>query len=288
MANRRRLTFPGPFVRLGNTFFDPLPPTPGVLPLGELTPKQYIDLSRHFLQCRILGDLAAFSGLADFLRAHRNGLFWRDMMLIMSFSMPLQYIRNFTDGFEHDIVKGDHFVANHVFMMLLESGVPEFIERSVAFLPSLDPETDFVEIGGLYAMLLEPDVGYDRGNSVIIKSVSHGRSALMATARTALMALRARYSLGDLPRVHSGGPCNPLDITLGLADALQRPSFYERIYYEKVLLEAMTGHDLRQFYLNLALRPTDAFEALEQLSDAVDLASFVPGARYFFGHPISG
>jgi hypothetical protein len=288
MAHRRRLTFPGPFVRLGPTFIDPSPLSLDEFPSGEPTSRQLADVSRHFLRRRILGDMAAFAELPRILGTYRSGLLWRDIMLLMSFSMPLRSVRELADHFFSDVFdQGDQFVAYQIFMMLLETGAPDCIETSFAYLPTLDPGTDFVEIAGLYAMLLEPDIGYDRSKSDIIAAATEGLPALRAAAQARLLTFSSRYPARALQRVHSGEPCSLVSITLGLAEALRRPSFYERIYYEKVLLEAMTGHDLSQFYSHLALQPGAAYEALETLSDHIDLESYQLGRRYFFGNPIA-
>lgn len=51
-------------------------------------------------------------------------------------------------------------------------------------------------------------------------------------------------------------------------------------------IEAMTGIDCSCFYHREALQPLAAAALLEDMLASLDLFPFVPGQRYFFGHPV--
>ena len=51
-------------------------------------------------------------------------------------------------------------------------------------------------------------------------------------------------------------------------------------------LEATIGWNLSSCYKKSILNPLAATAELEEIEETVDLSKFVPGRRYFFGHPV--
>ena len=285
MAQRKELSFAGPFLRLGNTFFDDAPLTFSSLPEGDLTPFQYSEVSRLLLRERHARRLQLFKVLPEYLGRHRNGVLWRDAMLLYSFSMPLRFVDQLFDLFHDDIFKcADQFIVYHIFKMLLESGVGYCVQRSIELLVRLESEHNFHEIACIYAMILEEGTDYDKSRSELIRAQFDNRGRFVATLRSAIQDLQNAAYLRK--RLHGSKPIILQDVLLSLAKGVERPSYFERIYYEKVLLEAYTGFDLRDFYTDLQLRPVSAYDALERMSESVDLNLYAPGERYFFGSPI--
>lgn len=282
-----RSSYAGPFLRLGNTFFDPEPPAFDVLPEGHLTAADYLDVSRALLADRKAGRMRHFAALPEYLSRHRNGILWRSVALLYSFSMPENAIVTLTKAFEDPVfVDRDPFVTGWIFQMLLETGIPRFLRTSARLIPLLPKDTDTGDIARQYAVFLE-DVGFEPGRSALVAAEATGsREALSAAVSAALNPFDDRHASGHPIRLHSARPIEPESVLLALAEGLIRPYFYVKIYYEKVLLEAYTGFDLSSGFRKLQLDPVALHDALVRMSDSVDFAAFEPGQRYFFGTPL--
>lgn len=79
---------------------------------------------------------------------------------------------------------------------------------------------------------------------------------------------------------------------LGVADSLRQqigagsePD--ERLFRTKMVFEAATGADCSRFYDDIGrFNRLAAMATVEEFFDRDDIGKFVPGQRYFFGHPI--
>jgi hypothetical protein len=94
-------------------------------------------------------------------------------------------------------------------------------------------------------------------------------------------ALRDEY--GEHAFVFRG---RPLDIEWIIRCALADLAKGELDPEMRHKIEAMTGIDCSCFYHREALQPLAAAALLEDMLASLDLFPFVPGQRYFFGHPV--
>jgi hypothetical protein len=269
---------------LGNTFFDADPPAFASLPEGTLGAVEYLEVARALLEDRKSGRMRHFASLPEYMSRHRNGILWRSVALIYSFSMPQSDIVTLTKSFEREVfVQRDPFVVSLIFQMLLETGVPRFLRASARLLPLLSEGTDTADIARTYAIILE-DVGFDPSKSKIVAAEAAGGRAALTTAVLAALAPFGEDDDPDLPvRIHAARNFDLETVLLALAEGVIRPYFFVKIYFEKVLLEAYTGVDLSAGFRKLQLDPTAMYEALSHLSDRTDFSKFEPGRRYFFG-----
>lgn len=282
----RKPNFQGPFLRTGNTFFDADPPRAATLPENVSQSRDYIQVSRILLEACRRHDYALMAMLPDYLDRHRNGILWTNAALLYAFATPQPLIEAFAHRFQRDVFEArDPLVTQFVFSALLESGIPKLIQASTRVLPYLHPASDFGDIARLYAVITEPNVGFDPKASEVIAAFGRFSPQELSGIMAERMAeLVARFP-GSI-RIHSGRPVVIGDVLTTLADTIRSPYFFVRIHFEKVLLEAFTGFDLSSGFHELQMRSTDFHDALSRLSDSVDLNNFKSGQRYFFGQPI--
>lgn len=286
MAQPKRSSHQGPFLRLGNTFFDPDPPVYDRLPEGALVPRDYLNVARALLEDRKRGRLGLFRELPDYLDRHRNGVLWRSVMLLYSLAMPERDIEALAKRFEHAVfTERDPFVIEKIFLLLLESGIPRLLLSSTRVLP-LMKGSDRDDIARKYAIILE-DIGFEPSASALVAAEATLPFEAFAerVAEEASATLRRLSDAGPI-RIRSGRPIVLEAVMLDLAEALRSPYFFTRIYFEKVLLEAYTGFDLSSGFERLQLRQQRLYDALVRMADTVDLTRFPPGGRYFFGQPV--
>ncbi|MCV3207162.1 hypothetical protein OHD62_10950 [Mesorhizobium sp. YC-39] len=290
MVARRELEFKGPFLRLGNTFFDRQRITFEITDARQLDDLDYSTASRIFLKHRLEEDLGIFGIVPEYLKRNINGIIWHNLILLYSFSMPHNEIVRLYRFFEEEVtVHKNQYIAYYMFKLLTESQIYDCVRMGVDAFSVLAPDINHREIACIYSMILEDDVGYDKRLSKIIQA----QAKLDKTSFVNFIRDTAVQKLSEFPRhehsaFHNGRPVDILDVFGKLLNALAKPSFYEKIYFEKVLIEAFAGVDLSDFYDKLNLQPQRAAMRLEQAADEITFDHFQPGKRYFFGRQLPG
>lgn len=96
-----------------------------------------------------------------------------------------------------------------------------------------------------------------------------------------------RISSPDTP-VFEGEAYDIIGIAQRLrARLIEAPDSGERLHRERLNFESCTGVDCTGFYNeSRRLVPLAAIAIIDEFLDRDDLGKFVPGQRYFFGHPI--
>jgi hypothetical protein len=278
----------GPFLRFGNTFFDP-----ESLPIDAMDPDRlhsldYSTASRVFLKYRMENDFSIFDLAPEYLRAHTNGIVWHNLILIYSFSMSHDKIVRLYRYFEDDVVvKKDEFISYYMYKLMTESQIYNCVRIGVDAFSVLGEDISHHEIACIYSMILEDDVGYDKRLSRIIRAQSElSKIDFLGFLRETMDVKIREFPGHELRAFHNGVPVDLLDMFGKLLEGLAKQSFYEKIYYEKVLIEAFTGVDLSGFYERSTLMPQRASLRLEQAADEIDFDRFEAGRRYFFGRPL--
>jgi len=280
------LTYEGPFIVNGNTWFDDDPPTLNHLPAGDWDAEQAMIVRRALLADRKANRHTLFDGLPGYLDRNRNGLLWRGAAMLYAYTLPAEQIELFIRECEAAIFKQhDPFVARWVHEILLNSGIPRFVAAAARVMPYLHPTVDLGDLARIYAVIIEDDVGFDPKSSTIVASAENSES-FHAEMIEVTEAFEKRFETRSNLRVHAGVPFQIEETVLRLAAAIRSPYFHSRISFEKVLIEAYTGFDLSSGYDKLQLRPERLYEALVELSDRTDLGRYTPGSRYFFGEAI--
>nr|WIE91134.1 hypothetical protein P9270_027040 [Mesorhizobium sp. WSM4875] len=242
-----------------------------------------------FLACE-LGDFSALRRIPAIMKGSDAYLVWRAVTNLAGLAGTLGFVKDIFKPFEKDGSGSEYFMATALGLTL----DPDAIRMLLTLHNDASDEETRYQVERELSYLLEDTNGpISRGADESIESEDRdtvhiiNREKYFPKVEDALSLM-----LGQLP-----GPNTPIlggkvfDVVKLARQLLERVGGAApeigRVHRHRLIFEAATGVNCAAFFDSpVKLNSLQATAILETFLDSGDVRRFVPGQRYFFGHPI--
>ena len=290
MALLPQLDTSGPLLPLGHAFVFGNPEERAFLDDRDLEGQDPRRALHAALKTAQEGRFGPFHQLVPRLAAERRRSIWDEAALLFGFAAPASSIRALLNALIPGLPEDGADTLKAAAMRLLAyAGLPEFFEDILRLLAHFSDPQDEHEIAVILDRLLLPEDAGAPLRSAYLAHVDEIAAGDVARTDFIMRTRELMEAVNPVPRdgrIYAGRPLDVHVLAVDLLDRLARPADLTRIYHERLIIEAASGHDLSSFYTELIFRPDAAARALEELFDAVPLDTLGPEARYFFRRQI--
>lgn len=242
------------------------------------------------------GDFSALETLAGLLKKNDVYLLWQAASYLAGFAGRWEFISQLVADMESEIARPG--IKYFLSIILGASCSLRAVQPLLRIHSSSDDEDDRFQIENELSYLLEDREGEVRwgatentvidneGDEEILTTIN--RPKYFAIVDKHLQELLAKTSNMEVP-VFEGAIYDVVGTAERLRQRLTDGRVDEgRLLRERLIFEAATGVDCTSFYAeDGTLRRLAAVSVMENFLDSNAITQFVPGQRYFFGHPIA-
>jgi hypothetical protein len=277
--------------------FSALPPSDirGNKYLGSSDP---MDVLNSVLANVMVGDFTHFSKLIDLMKQFDDGAVWGCCADLYAYAAPYSALHDLIDAFQSVLFRGDDIVTQGwISETLCESGALWGVPHVLAiFRLNQSRDKYFATPTYLSRMLEEEREEIANGPPVLPRTDDlpewfdvppvYDDRTFEQQVMERHAALSAQVADPNRAAVWEGRPLSLVYVAEKTLARILEGEDTDDITRGRLLLEATTGQDLSDWYVDSLLANLTAAAGAETLLESATLRAFEPGVRYFFGRRI--
>lgn len=251
---------------------------------------------RILLSCRN-GDFSSLSQLIPLMKKSPGDLIWTASAMLAGWAGSWDFILSFDHDFRA-FHRGEEAVVPYLTTTYGASCRLEAVKSLIALHQVASDSSDRSDIEKEISFLLESEngdiwwgakeeqefefVGDELVGRTLVDRASYYSTVERRLAQVEISVGKKSASVLDGGLLDMNALIRRIDQSLARVDVHQ-----DRLYRQRLALEATTGVNCTGFFdKDLNLLPIGAAAVVESLLESGELNEFIPGQRYFFGHPI--